>query len=177
MVKLPVFDIEVRICLMKTKKVILGAWLLAVLLLAFVSCSPCSAAPGKNELNWKQIRTEQLQALKNNINLYEANLILVQDILTEQEMLSKELMSLLIKANVELNVVRQELKNARTSLQKAEEALKKLSESYSLLRLQIANERKEALKREREAYRKGWLNGFCVGAALTGVGLLSNNAK
>ena len=177
MVKLPVFDIEVRICLMKTKKVILGVCLLAALLLVFVSCSPCSAAPGKNEPNCRMIRTEQWEQLTSNINLYEANLILVQDILTEQEMLSKELMSLLIKANVELNTARQELKNARTSLQKAEEALKKLSESYSLLRLQIANERKEALKREREAYRKGWLNGFCTGAVITGLGFLANNAK
>lgn len=162
---------------MKIKKIILGAWLLAALLSVSVSCSLCLAAPEKSEPNCKLIRTEQLQALKNSINLYEANLILVQDRLSEQEMLSKELMSLLINANVELNTARQELENARTSLQKVEAALKKLSESYSQLKLQIAEERKEALKRERAAYRKGWLNGFCVGAALTGVGLLSNNAK
>lgn len=162
---------------MKTKKVILGALLLAVLLLVSVSCSPCLAAPEKIGQNCKQIPIVQWEQLTYNISLHEANLILVQDMLIEQEMLSKELMSLLVKANVELNTARQELKNARTSLQKAEEALKKLSESYSLLKLQIAKERKEALKRERDAYRKGWINGFCTGAVLTGLGLLANNAK
>lgn len=162
---------------MKIKKVILTAWLLAVLLLASASCSPCLAAPEKTGQNYKQIPIGQWERLAYNINLYEANLILVQEKLTEQEMLSKELMSLLINANVALDEAKKEMQSAKSSLLNAEQALTKLSESYSLLKIQMEAERKEAAKREKEAYRKGWVNGFCFGAVGATIGALYNGIK
>ena len=159
---------------MAKRRVTCIAWLLAVLLLSFASCSLCLAAPEKIEPKFKQIPIEQWQTLTSKVNLYEANLILVQDMLVEQERLSSELMSLLINVNVELNTARKELQSANTSLQKAEEALTKLGESYSLLKIQIADERKEADKREKAAYRKGWINGFCFGAVGVALGAAWN---
>ena len=162
---------------MKIKKVMHIALLLVVLLSLFVSCSICLGAPQKTEPSYKKIPTEQWQNLTYSISLHEANLIMVQDMLMQQEMLSKELLQLLINANVELNTARQELKNAKTSLKKAEEALKKLSESYQLLKVQIETERKESAKREKEAYHKGLLNGFGLGALVTGIFYISNNIQ
>ena len=162
---------------MKIKKVILTAWLFAVLLLSFASCSLCLASPEKIEPKFKQIPIEQWQTLTSKVNLYEANLILVQDMLTEQEMLSKELMSLLINANVALDEAKKEMQSAKSSLLNAEQALTKLSESYSLLKIQMEAERKEAAKREKEAYRKGWINGFCFGAVGATIGAIHNGRK
>ena len=45
----------------------------------------------------------------------------------------------------------------------------KIEKSYLELKTRIDLEREEAIKRERNAYRKGWLNGFCVGVATGAV--------
>lgn len=37
------------------------------------------------------------------------------------------------------------------------------------LKKQLDSERKEAAEEKKRAYRKGWMDGFCVGAASTMV--------
>lgn len=45
----------------------------------------------------------------------------------------------------------------------------KIEKSYLELKTRIESERKEAIKKERDAYRKGWLNGFCCGLATSAI--------
>lgn len=145
----------------------------ALLLLSLLLCvqsSICLASPTKVSglVTYKSIRTEHWQTISNNTNLLEAKLLLLQTELLKLNNQTQELKTTLINLMAELSNTKMALQDARVSLSNVEDSLKKIEQSYKELESNVEAERKEALKRERNAYRKGWLNGFCVGLG-TGV--------
>ena len=102
------------------------------------------------------------------LNLLEMNLLAL-------EKPTKELQLLLTQCRNDLTISQAKLKDAESSLANAETLLKIAQVSFKRLEDRFEVEREEALKREREAYKKGWLNGFCAGAI--GTAILANYKK
>lgn len=112
-----------------------------------------------------KVPMQQWNELKLNTQLLDANLILLQDSLTEQEKRSAELMTLLAEARSELTKTQTALQTASASLANAEKSLQTANEYTLKLRKQIEMEREAAAEAKEKAYWKGWLNGFCAGLA------------
>ena len=116
---------------------------------------------------------QQWNELKQNTQLLDANLTLLQDSLTEQEKRSNELMSLLAEARNELTKTQQALQTASASLATVKQSLTIANEYTVKLRKQIEMEREAAAEAKEKAYWKGWLNGFCVGLVTTGIAVIT----
>ena len=123
---------------------------------------------------YRLIRIEQWQDLKKKSNLLAAKLQLAQNMLTQLEAPSGELMNLLAEARAQLLLSQQELKECKVSLESAKSSIVKSEKLYSVLTKQLDQERRQAAKDREAAYRKGWLNGFCVGVASTVLLTLSS---
>ena len=126
------------------------------------ACHGAEATPQ----NFKTVQTQQWEKLKANNNLLAANLQMLLMSLMALENPTQELRELLKQCQLNLMNSQEQLRNANVSLKTAQELLKKTQLSYTELENKFEAERKEALKREREAYRKGWLNGFSIGFSL-----------
>ena len=135
-------------------------------LLVFSFCSPHSALAAPTSIT---IPIVQWNSLKDNTNRLEANLTLLEESLTQQERRQEELMSLLTSARSELKKTQEALKNANSSLETAKQSLLTANELSEKLKKQLDGDRKEAAEEKKKAYRKGWMNGFCVGVAGTMV--------
>ena len=136
-------------------------WCFAPWLIA--QCAAAEAAPEQQK--YISVPMQQWNALKKNIRLLEANLIMLQDSLSAQEQQSTELTSLLQQARNELTKTQQALQTANGSLAIAEKSLRTATKYTQKLKKQIEAERKAAAEEREKAYLKGWLNGFCVGLA------------
>lgn len=152
---------------MRTKNLKLG--LLLSLLLLWCPAISYSQTISAETPNSKTIPIEQWNELKRRTNLLEANLLLLRTELITLDEQSQEVNNLLERFRQELLLTESELNDANNSLKTVSLSLKKTESLYVELEKQIQTEREEALERERAAYRKGWLNGFCVGL---GVGAL-----
>lgn len=139
-------------------------------LLVFSFCSPHSVLAAPISIT---IPIAQWNSLKDNTSRLEANLTLLEESLTQQELRQEELMSLLTSARRELKKTQEALKNANSSLETAKQSLQTANELSEKLKKQLDSERKEAAEEKKKAYRKGWMNGFCVGAAGTMVLVLA----
>ena len=137
-----------------------------VALLVFSFYSPHSVLAAPTSIT---VPIAQWNSLKDNSNRLAANLMLLEESLTQQERRQEELMSLLTSARSELKKTQEALKTANGSLETAKASLKTANELSEKLKKQLDSERKQAEKEKKNAYRKGWLNGFCVGAAGTMV--------
>ena len=134
----------------------------------------CAAAEAMTEQTcYIKVSTVQWNKLKQNTQLLEVNLIMLQDSLTVQEQQSAELMNLLTEARNALSETQQALMNANASLANAEKSLQIANEYTVKLRKQIEQEREAAAKERERAYWKGWLNGFCVGLVTTGIAVIT----
>lgn len=144
--------------------------LVLLLLLCWLPCIASAAeAQPTAPAGYRLIRIEQWQELKAKSNLLAAKLQLAQDMLTQLEAPSGELMSSLIEARAQLKISQQELQQCKISLENARSSMMKSEQLYNVLMKRIERERKQAAKDRQAAYRKGWLNGFCVGLAGTAV--------
>ena len=136
-------------------------WCFAPVLIA-----SCEAAEAMTEQTcYIKVPTVQWNKLKQNTQLLEANLIMLQDSLTVQEQQSAELMNLLTEARNALSETQQALMNANASLANAEKSLRTATEYTQKLKKQIEADRDAAAEAKERAYWKGWLNGFCCGIA------------
>lgn len=134
----------------------------------------CEAAEAMTEQTcYIKVPTVQWNKLKQNTQLLEVNLIMLQDSLTVQEQQSAELINLLNEARNELQKTQQALTNASASLVTAEKSLQTATEYTAKLRKQIEAEREAAAEAKERAYWKGWLNGFCVGLVTTGIAVIT----
>lgn len=136
-------------------------WYFAPLLIA--TCNAAETTPERQ--NYISVPTAQWEALKSNTKLLDANLTLLADSLTAQELRSSELMNLLTEARNELAKTQQALQTAGNSLSDARKSLQTANEYTVKLRKQIEAERQAAAEERERAYWKGWLNGFCAGIA------------
>ena len=148
--------------------------LLCLLLLLSLHIPVCQGMPAP-VTKFKTIPIEQWNRLETNNNLLVAKLNLLEMNLLALEKPTKELQLLLTQCRNDLTISQAKLKDAETSLANAETLLKIAQVSFKRLEDRVEVEREEALKREREAYKKGWLNGFCAGAI--GATILVNHKK
>lgn len=126
----------------------------------------CAAAEAVLEQQkYISVPMQQWNELKQNTKMLDANLILLQDSLTQQEQRSAELTNLLQQAKIALSETQKALLNANKSLANAEKSLQTANEYTVKLRKQIEAEREAAADERERAYWKGWLNGFCIGLA------------
>lgn len=135
------------------------------------SCEAAETAPTSNR--YIKVPIQQWTQLKQNTQLLDANLILLEQNLTAQQQRSVELTSLLQQARNELTKTQQALMNANASLVTAEKSLQIANEYTLKLRKQIEAEREAAAEAKEQAYWKGWLNGFCVGLVTTGIAVIT----
>lgn len=153
---------------MNRKNLIIIVFTLLSLLWCFAPwlIARCAAAEAMTEQTcYIKVPTVQWNKLKQNTQLLEANLIMLQDSLTVQEQQSAELMNLLTEARNALSETQQALMNANASLANAEKSLRTATEYTQKLKKQIEAERDAAAEAKERAYWKGWLNGFCCGIA------------
>lgn len=143
-------------------------WCFAPVLIA-----SCEAAETVPEQKYISVPMQQWMRLKENMQLLDANLILLEQNLTAQQQRSVELTSLLQQARNELTKTQQALMNANKSLASAEKSLQIANEYTVKLRKQIEAEREAAADERERAYWKGWLNGFCVGIVTTGIAVIT----
>lgn len=143
-------------------------WCFAPVLIA-----SCEAAETVPEQKYISVPMQQWMRLKENMQLLDANLILLEQNLTAQQQRSVELTSLLQQARNELTKTQQALMNANASLASAEKSLQTATEYTVKLRRQIEAEREAAAEAKERAYWKGWLNGFCVGLVTTGIAVIT----
>ena len=161
---------------MNRKNLIIIVFTLLSLLWCFAPwlIARCAAAEAMTEQTcYIKVATVQWNKLKQNTQLLEANLIILQDSLTVQEQQSAELMNLLNEARSELQKTQQTLQTAGASLKNAEKSLQIANEYTQKLRKQIEAEREAAAEAKERAYWKGWLNGFCVGLITTGIAVIT----
>ena len=144
-------------------------WCFAPWLIA--RCAAAETAPTSNR--YIKVPIQQWTQLKQNTQLLDANLILLEQNLTAQQQRSVELTSLLQQARNELTKTQQALMNANASLVTAEKSLQIANEYTLKLRKQIEAEREAAAEAKERAYWKGWLNGFCVGLVTTGIAVIT----
>lgn len=132
-----------------------------------------AAAETMSEQKYISVPMQQWMQLKENMQLLDANLILLEQNLTAQQKRSVELTSLLQQARNELTKTQQALMNANASLANAEKSLRTVTEYTQKLKKQIEAERDAAAEAKERAYWKGWLNGFCVGLVTTGIAVIT----
>lgn len=159
-----------------SKKNLIIAFILVLLSLLwlFVPHTSCEAAEMMSEQQkYISVPMQQWMRLKENMQLLDANLILLEQNLTAQQQRSVELTSLLQQARNELTKTQQVLMNANASLASAEKSLQTATEYTVKLRRQIEAEREAAAEAKEHAYWKGWLNGFCVGLVTTGIAVIT----
>lgn len=144
-------------------------WCFAPWLIA--RCAAAETAPTSNR--YIKVPIQQWTQLKQNTQMLDANLIMLQDSLTAQEQRQSELMNLLQQARNELQKTQQALRTANASLARAEKSLQIANEYTVKLRKQIEAERDAAADERERAYWKGWLNGFCVGLVTTGIAVIT----
>lgn len=144
-------------------------WCFAPVLIA--RCGATETAPEQQK--YISVPMQQWMRLKENMQLLDANLILLEQNLTAQQQRSVELTSLLQQARNELTKTQQALMNANASLASAEKSLQTATEYTVKLRRQIEAEREAAAEAKERAYWKGWLNGFCVGLVTTGIAVIT----
>lgn len=144
-------------------------WCFAPVLIARCEAAEMMSAQQK----YISVPMQQWTQLKQNTQMLDANLIMLQDSLTAQEQQSAELMNLLTKARNALSETQKALLNANKSLANAEKSLQIANEYTVKLRKQIEAERKAAAEERERAYWKGWLNGFCVGLVTTGIAVIT----
>lgn len=129
----------------------------------------CSAADAANTnrsaapAGYVLLPTEQWQTLSSNSRLLQAKLMLLEDELMMLDKPSSELMEQLAIAKQQLSVSKTALSDANSSLKNVESLLQQTQESYQALERQLEAERTEQSRQNKKAYRKGWLNGFCIG--------------
>lgn len=161
---------------MNRKNLIIIVFTLLSLLWCFAPwlIARCAAAEAMTEQTYYiKVPTVQWNKLKQNTQLLEANLIMLQDSLTAQEQRQSELMNLLQQARNELQKTQQALRTANASLANAEKSLRTATEYTQKLKKQIEAERDAAAEAKERAYWKGWLNGFCVGLVTTGIAVIT----
>ena len=144
-------------------------WCFAPVLIA--RCGAAETAPEQQK--YISVPMQQWMRLKENMQLLDANLILLEQNLTAQQQRSVELTSLLQQARNELQKTQQALRTASASLANAEKSLQTATEYTVKLRRQIQTEREAAAEAKERAYWKGWLNGFCVGLVTTGIAVIT----
>lgn len=155
-------------CIMVSAKLRLSVTLcLSLALYVLPVC--CSAADAGNTngpvapAGYVLLPTEQWQTLSSNSRLLQAKLMLLEDELMMLDKPSSELMEQLAIAKQQLSVSKTALSDANSSLKNAESLLQKTQQSYQALERQLEAERTEQTIQNKKAYRKGWLNGFCIG--------------
>lgn len=124
-------------------------------------CEAAEMMPAQQK--YISVPIKQWAQLKQNTQMLDANLILLEQNLTAQEQRQSELMNLLQQARNELTKTQQALQTASGSLAIAEKSLRTATEYTQKLKKQIEAERKAAAEAKERAYWKGWLNGFCCG--------------
>ncbi|WP_304103490.1 hypothetical protein [Phascolarctobacterium succinatutens] len=128
----------------------------ALLLLAFcLSAMTCTIDTAEAaEPTCIKIQLEQWREFKQNTNLLQAKLSLLESALTTQKGTSKELLMQLVEAKKQLGLTQQALTNSKRSLASAEESLKISESLYEKLKLQMELERQKAkrIKRQRNLY-------------------------
>lgn len=139
--------------------------LFCLLLLVFSFAPVCHGAEETSQ-NFKTVPIAQWEKLKANNKLLSANLQMLLMNLMALENPTKELLELSKKCQLDLISSQEQLQNANASLKTAQDLLEKTKQSYAELESKYEAERKEAQRLQREAYRKGWLNGFSIGFSL-----------
>ena len=129
----------------------------ALLLLAFCLSAMTFTGVGTAEAaepTYIKIQLEQWKEFKQNTNLLQAKLSLLESALTTQKGTSKELLTQLAEAKMQLQEAQQALTNSKRSLASAEESLKISESLYEKLKLQMELERQKAkrIKRQRNLY-------------------------
>ena len=128
----------------------------ALLLLAFcLSAMTCTIDTAEAaEPTCIKIQLEQWREFKQNTNLLQAKLSLLESALTTQKGTSKELLTQLEEAKKQLGLTQQALTNSKRSLASAEESLNHSEALYKKLTEQMELERREAkrIKCQRNIY-------------------------
>ena len=135
----------------------------------FCFALPClSAAPDPIPVGYKIVPTEKLDELKNNNDKLVLKLAELEQMLALLKTPSTELVEQLAKAEKELQLCKQELKNAKTSLESAKALQEGTLSSLTDLEKKIDAERKQQADREKRLRRQRdtWL--FMAGACLLG---------
>ena len=101
-----------------------------------------------------KIQLEQWREFKQNTNLLQAKLSLLESALTTQKGTSKELLMQLAEAKKQLGLTQQELTNSKSSLANAKQSLDVSKTLYKTLTEQMEQERQKAkrIKRQRNFY-------------------------
>nr|DAM41028.1 MAG TPA: Peptidoglycan endopeptidase [Caudoviricetes sp.] len=130
---------------------------LALLLLAFclstMTCTGVGTAEAA-EPTYIKIQLEQWKEFKQNTNLLQAKLSLLESALTTQKGTSSELLTQLAEAKMQLQEAQQALTTSNRSLASAKESLKRSNDLYETLMNQIEHDRRVYLrvKRQRNLY-------------------------
>lgn len=128
----------------------------ALLLLAFcLSAMTCIIDTAEAaEPTYIKIQLEQWKEFKQNTNLLQAKLSLLESALTTQKGTSKELLTQLAEAKMQLQEAQQALTNSNRSLASAKESLKRSNDLYETLMNQIEHDRRvySRVKRQRNLY-------------------------
>nr|DAH83551.1 MAG TPA: Peptidoglycan endopeptidase [Caudoviricetes sp.] len=128
----------------------------ALLLLAFCLFAMTCTGVGTAEAAPQQITMSfaQWNQFKEQTNLLEAKLNLVDEKLKQQKGTSSELLMQLAEAKKQLGLTQQALTNSKRSLVNAKESLRISESLYEKLKLQMESERQKAkrVKRQRNLY-------------------------
>lgn len=129
---------------------------LVLLLLAFCLSAMTYIGDGTAEAASQQITMsiEQWNQFKNQTNLLEAKMNLVDEKLKQQKNTSTELLAQLSEAKKQLTLTQEALTNSKRSLASAKESLKRSEELYETLIEQMEYDRKRAnrIKNQRNIY-------------------------
>lgn len=136
----------------KLARLLKSALLLLTLSLSLMACT----IGGKAEAAPQQITMSfaQWNQFKEQTNLLEAKLNLVDEKLKQQKGTSNELLTQLVEAKKQLGLTQQALTNSKRSLANAEESLKRSNDLYETLMNQIEHDRRVYLrvKHQRNLY-------------------------
>ena len=129
---------------------------LVLLLLVFCLSAMTCTGVGAAEAAPTQITMsiEQWNQFKNQTNLLEAKMNLVDEKLKQQKNTSTELLAQLSEAKKQLTLTQEALTNSKRSLASAKESLKRSEELYETLIEQMEYDRKRAnrIKNQRNIY-------------------------
>ena len=137
----------------KLTRLLKSVLLLLAFCLSLMTCTGVGTAEAA-EPTYIKIQLEQWKEFKQNTNLLQAKLNLLESALTTQKGTSKELLTQLAEAKMQLQEAQQALTTSKRSLASAKESLKRSEELYKTLTEQMESERRKAkrIKHQRNLY-------------------------
>ena len=137
----------------KLARLLKSALLLLAFCLSAMTCIGIGTAEAA-EPTYIKMQLEQWKEFKQNTNLLQAKLSLLESALTTQKGTSNELLTQLVEAKKQLQEAQQALTTSNRSLANAKESLKRSNDLYETLMNQIEHDRRVYLrvKHQRNLY-------------------------